>query len=344
MYKKRLHFFFLAIVFAFPVLTFGEDSSSPFDGAYFGIDSAFVSSRSEGQVGPLNAATSVPVPAGMLSGRIPAPELEALITGLQMQGLVPPAVDPANPAPNLILPLPVSASFGPFPFAGTDNLPGGSLFAGYGKTFGKFFVAGEFVGSYGSYDNTNAFGSPNFTSDIDITQGHFGIISRLGFLISRNLLAYSTLGWGRSWIEAEGTVHTISFSGQIPNPTDPTGQTLIPVSANEPLNQSIKSDLVYDGIQFGIGLEYALADLVERLDNFSVRLGYSRIEYRRENFSYNVGGNGPLMLTVNAPLDPTPGAAPVPLDVTVEDNSIPAQVNPGVHVVSLGVSYRIGSF
>lgn len=222
-----------------------------------------------------------------------------------------------------------SMSAGPFSFGGKDNIPGGAIFAGYGKTFGNLFIAGEIAGGYGSYDNTKAFTSSNFNSDIDVNQGYLGTTARIGFLINPNLLAYYHVGWAHNWIEAKGTVKTLSFS--LPNPSG-AGP---PVPASASLNQSVKSDLTFDGLSFGIGFEYALADLTG-VEGIRFRFGYSRIDYAKEKFHYNANGLAGTELK-----EISVGGRSFPDNsISIQSNSIPAEADSGVHVLFAGLSYR----
>ncbi len=209
---------------------------------------------------------------------------------------------------------------GPFSFGGTDKLPGGSLFAGYGMTLKRVFLAVELAGSYGSYDNTKAFSSPNFTSDIDITEGYFGTSGRLGFLLKENLMIYSSVGWGRSWVEAKGKVSNIA----IPNPLAPGNLPL-------PLNQPVKTDVTFDGVSFGCGIEYALGEIVG-IKGIRARLAYSRLEQGKEKFSYNTAG-----LETKNLAEGIPGVPPVIIDQT----SIPVQADASANVFSLGLLYSL---
>ncbi|QMU56166.1 MAG: hypothetical protein GKS04_03150 [Candidatus Mycalebacterium zealandia] len=256
-----------------------------FDGFYGGIDSAFVSNKAEGMLGPLTATVPVPSPA-------------------------PPGTT-------------VDVSQGPFPFGGTDNLAGGSLFAGYGITLNRVFAALEFSGSYGSYDDTKAFNSPNFTSDIDITQGFFGITTRVGFLLKENTMVYSNIGWGRSWVEATGTVKTISLP---PNPSVPD-EIAIAV-----LDRPVHTDVTFDGISFGAGFEYALGEIIG-VEGIRARLSYTRIEQGKETFTYEATGLSSEQITAEFRGSPFP--------ITIQDEQIPAQADASANVFSFGLLYSL---
>ncbi|MCY4042279.1 MAG: hypothetical protein OXF45_00470 [Candidatus Dadabacteria bacterium] len=256
------------LVFLLSALAVGQPPVSA-SGWYAGIDSAFVSSKTEGTVGPIGVS----------------------ITGQPQT-------------------IPVTVSYG-----GTDKLPGGSLFAGYSKTFARaFFIAGELNGGYGSYDDTKAFRNDVFTSRIDVTQGYFGATARAGLIIPGNLRVYSSIGWAHNWVEAEGTINSFSPPG-VPGP---------PLSVNWP----VKSDLTFDGITYGVGIEYGISSLLPLLKNAYLRLAYSRIEYAKEKFSYDASGFEDVML---------PGGIGT---LSIDSNTIPAEADAGVHVISLGLSYR----
>ncbi|WP_462137693.1 outer membrane protein [Candidatus Mycalebacterium sp.] len=288
---------FLFFVFAFSAASASAQGASSFDGGKFngfygGIDAAFVSTKAEGLVGPIAVEFSVPLP--------------------------PPAV-----------PVSDSLNRGPFPFGGTDNLAGGSLFAGYGITLSRFFAALELGGSYGSYDNTKAFNSPNFTSDIDITEGFFAITTRLGFLLKENLMVYSNIGWGRSWVEAEGTVGTVTLPLPSFDPRNPD-----PVSVPLPLNQPIDTDVTFDGVLFGGGFEYALGKVIG-VEGIRARLAYTRIEQGKESFSYSAAGLSGRNLAENISVLP-PGSS-----ISIEQDQIPAQADASVNVYSFGLLYSL---
>ena len=208
-------------------------------------------------------------------------------------------------------------------FGGTDKLPGGSLFAGYSKTFARaFFIAGELNGGYGSYDDTEAFRNNVFTSRIDVTQGYFGATARAGLIIPGNLRVYSSIGWAHNWVEAEGTINSFSLSA-VPG-------LLLPPGTPERLGVSwpVKSDLTFDGITFGVGIEYGISSFLPLLKNAYLRLAYSRIQYAKEKFSYDASGFEDVML---------PGGIGT---LSIDSNTIPAEADAGVHVISLGLSYR----
>ena len=252
--------------------------------------------------------------------------IDAAFVSNKAEGTVGPlTVTVPNPAPPNTMDMPQ----GPFPFGGTDNLAGGSLFAGYGKTFNRVFAALELGGSYGSYDNTEAFNSPNFDSDIDITQGFFAITTRVGFLLKENAMVYSTLGWGRSWVEAEGAVKTISF------PLNPAAPDML---ATAELNQSVKTDLTFDAVSFGVGFEYALGKIMG-VDGIRARLNYTRMEQGKEKFSYNAAGLSGRQIPTNVPI---PGTDPVEyVNVSIDTEQIPAQADASANVFSFGLVYSL---
>ena len=280
MFKSNRFSLFL-LVFLLSALAVGQPPVSA-SGWYVGVDSAFVSSKTEGTVGQIDTS----VVAG------------------------PPGT------PGLPVSIP-SISFG-----GTDKLPGGSLFAGYSKTFARaFFIAGELNGGYGSYDDTEAFRNNVFTSRIDVTQGYFGATARAGLIIPGNLRVYASLGWAHNWVEAKGTINSFSLSA-------PAG---LPIPQGTPIridgvDWSVKNDLTFDGITYGVGIEYGISSLLPLLKNAYLRLAYSRIEYAKENFSYDASG-------FEAPIE---GVG----TLSITNTNIPAEADSGVHVVSLGLSYR----
>ena len=272
MFKSNRFSLFL-LVFLLSALAVGQPPVSA-SGWYVGIDSAFVSSKTEGTVGQVDTSVSLAAAPGM----------------------------------------PIAASIPNISFGGTDKLPGGSLFAGYSKTFARaFFIAGELNGGYGSYDDTEAFRNNVFTSRIDVTQGYFGATARAGLIIPGNLRVYSSIGWAHNWVEAEGTINSFSLPG-VPGP---------PLSVNWP----VKSDLTFDGITYGVGIEYGISSLLPLLKNAYLRLAYSRIEYAKEKFSYDASGFEDVMLLGGGTL-------------SIDSNTIPAEADAGVHVISLGLSYR----
>lgn len=293
-YKKFLQFFIFLIASVFPLFGSAENRAGTMEKRLSRFDGVYIG-------------------------------VDGAFASSKSKGVVGPVVV-SVPVPGSSDSIPMSA--GPFSFGGKDNIPGGAIFAGYGKTFGSLFIAGEIAGGYGSYDNTKAFTSSNFNSDIDVNQGYLGTTARIGFLINPNLLAYYHMGWAHNWIEAEGTVKTLSFS--LPNPR---GGPPVPASAS--LNQSVKTDLTFDGLSFGVGFEYALADLTG-VEGICFRFGYSRIDYAKERFHYNANG-----LAGTGLKDISAGGLPLPDDsISIQSGSIPAEADSGVHVMFAGLSYR----
>lgn len=243
--------------------------------------------------------------------------LDAAFVSNKTEGTVGPLM--VNVATTIMLEIPVSA----LPFGGTDKLPGGSLFAGYGKSFGRFFAALELAGSYGSYDDTKAFDSPHFDSDIDVTAGFLGASARLGFLLSTNFMVYGNGGVGRNWIEAEGTVKTAEFPlGAFP---------VLPLT----LNQPVKTDLTFDGISFGGGLEYALENLLG-LEGVRVRVAYTRVEQGEESFTYADGFAGKNLISA----DISVGTGNI-TEIEIASDSVPAKADASVNVISFGLLYSL---
>ncbi|MGI9559230.1 MAG: outer membrane protein [Thermodesulfobacteriota bacterium] len=256
--------------------------------------------------------------------------LDAAFVSNKTEGTVGPLM--VNIVPTGFSTLQISPSA--LPFGGTDKLPGGSLFAGYGKSVGRFFASLELAGSYGGYDDTKAFDSPHFDSDIDVTAGFLGASARLGFLLSKNFMVYGNGGVGRNWIEAEGTVR----SAAIPIDNAAISAALGGQAAFQlPLGQPVKTDLTFDGISFGGGLEYALENLLG-LEGVRVRVAYTRVEQGEESFSYADGFSGRNL----ADLDGDGSSNMTGIDsIEIASDSVPAKADASVNVISFGLLYSL---
>lgn len=74
---------------------------------------------------------------------------------------------------------------------------GGGAFAGYGKTFGNWYVGGELSADYAKLSGEIA------GSDADVTKSHsFGAAVRAGYLVSPNVLGYGLVGVERGKFKA----------------------------------------------------------------------------------------------------------------------------------------------
>jgi len=83
-------------------------------------------------------------------------------------------------------------------------------YAGYGRTFDRFYLGGEVDLGYSDVDGEATVGSLAATAEQDFT---YGISARAGFLLSPDILAYGRVGWGQT--EFDVTAGSGSFSDEV---------------------------------------------------------------------------------------------------------------------------------
>jgi outer membrane immunogenic protein len=154
----------------------------------------------------------------------------------------------------------------------------GGLFAGYGRTFGRFYVGGELEGGYSgaSGRSSNRFSlvegcgavpsTATLTTKIRAKETYGGSL-RLGYVISPGALLYSRFGFQRTRFHVRSSLSAAEG-----------GVTV----TNNMINQS-KS---FNGFKFGLGAELALASMfpTANLGNSFVRLDWSHTWYQRKSF------------------------------------------------------------
>lgn len=124
-------------------------------------------------------------------------------------------------------------------------------YAGYGKTFDKFYLGGEAeIGSASLSGTSGSVGG--LPVDLD-TNESWGVSARAGYLVTDNALLYARAGWQRTNYDV----------------TVGTGANRITVGDN------------LDGYRLGGGLEYAVTD------NVLLRTEYNYVNYDDTNFRDN---------------------------------------------------------
>jgi len=87
--------------------------------------------------------------------------------------------------------------------AGSYDLYGqgaaGGIFAGYGMTFGNFYVGGEVNGTFGSLK------SEDLGASIEKDYG-YGLAARGGYLLGSGTLGYGVIGWERARFDLKDEV------------------------------------------------------------------------------------------------------------------------------------------
>lgn len=137
---------------------------------------------------------------------------------------------------------------------GSGDLSGavGGLYAGYGETFGKFYLGTELTGDLSSSDKSES--ASGITSDMKHNYS-YGVSVRPGYVVGDNLLLYSRLGWIASNFKQ-------SYSGLLTGGTN--------VTAN--------------GIDTGLGAEYVISS------NITARLDWTYASYQKVNVTEIVNG------------------------------------------------------
>ncbi|WP_162937497.1 outer membrane protein [Indioceanicola profundi] len=149
---------------------------------------------------------------------------------------------------------------------GVDGFTFGG-YAGYGKTFDRFYVGGEGEVAYSDLDGDRTVGGLATSFETDWT---YGLSARAGYLVTPTVLAYGRVGY--QWTEFEGTAAA--------------GTT------------AVSFDRTFDGWRFGGGVEVAITD------NLLSRVEYTYTDYDEYDVTVgtSVGGLEPNAHTVNVGL------------------------------------------